>query len=81
MNLNCGSLYSYALIKAVRKGMVTEKEIDELLYPLMLTRFQLGLLMMRRKCRIIISIYLWWIVRNIKIWLMRQHLNLVLLEK
>lgn len=43
MNLNCGSLYSYALIKAVKKGMVSEKEIDELLYPLMLTRFQLGL--------------------------------------
>ncbi len=43
MNLNCGSLYRYALKRAVEKGMVTEKEIDGLLFPLLLTRFQLGM--------------------------------------
>lgn len=43
MNLNCGSLYGYALKKAVEQKLVTEKEIDELLYPLILTRFELGL--------------------------------------
>ena len=36
MNLNCGSLYGYALKKAVEQKLVTEKEIDELLYPLIL---------------------------------------------
>ncbi len=43
MNLNCGSVYSRSLKKAVNQGLVTEEEIDDLLYPLMLTRFQLGL--------------------------------------
>ncbi len=43
MNLNCGSLYGYALSGAIEHGMVTEEQIDELLYPLMLTRFELGL--------------------------------------
>ena len=43
MNLNCGSLYSRALGQAVQKGLVTEELVDSLLFPLMLTRFQLGL--------------------------------------
>ncbi|MFR9546669.1 MAG: glycoside hydrolase family 3 N-terminal domain-containing protein [Rikenellaceae bacterium] len=43
MNLNCGSLYTRALGGAIEHGMVREEQIDELLYPLMLTRFQLGM--------------------------------------
>ncbi len=43
MNLNCGSVYSQSLMEAIAQGLVTEAEIDELLYPLMLTRFELGL--------------------------------------
>ncbi len=43
MNLNCGSVYSESLMDAVAQKLVTEEEIDELLYPLMLTRFELGL--------------------------------------
>ncbi len=43
MNLNCGSLYGYALSGAIEHGLVTEEQLDELLYPLMLTRFELGL--------------------------------------
>ncbi|MFR9650610.1 MAG: glycoside hydrolase family 3 N-terminal domain-containing protein [Rikenellaceae bacterium] len=43
MNLNCGSLYSKSLKKAIDQGLVSEETIDELLYPLMLTRFELGM--------------------------------------
>ncbi len=43
LNLNCGSIYSKYLKKALDMDMITEAEIDELLVPLMLTRFKLGL--------------------------------------
>ncbi len=43
MNLNCGSVYGSALLNAVNQGLVSEDQIDELLLPLMLTRFELGL--------------------------------------
>ncbi len=43
MNLNCGSLYTRSLKKAIDQGLVTDEQIDELLFPLMLTRFELGL--------------------------------------
>ncbi len=43
LNLNCGSVYSKELVNAVKQGLITEKQIDELLIPLMLTRFKLGL--------------------------------------
>jgi beta-glucosidase len=42
VNLNCGGTY-YALIDAVKKGLVTEKEIDSSLFYLMRSRFKLGL--------------------------------------
>ncbi len=41
-NLCCGGDYN-ALVKAVQKGMVTEKEIDQSLYYTLWTRFRLGL--------------------------------------
>ncbi|MFI3279465.1 MAG: glycoside hydrolase family 3 N-terminal domain-containing protein [Rikenellaceae bacterium] len=43
MNLNCGSVYGAALYNAINMGLVSEEQIDELLFPLMLTRFELGL--------------------------------------
>ncbi|MFI3322822.1 MAG: glycoside hydrolase family 3 C-terminal domain-containing protein [Rikenellaceae bacterium] len=43
LNLNCGSVYDKELVKAVELGMITEEEIDDLLVPLMTTRFKLGL--------------------------------------
>lgn len=43
LNLNCGSLYAHALKDAVDQGLVSESQIDELLYSLFITRFQLGL--------------------------------------
>ncbi len=43
MNLNCGGVYTQSLGKAVEQGLVTEAEIDELLFPLILTRFELGM--------------------------------------
>ncbi|MFI3248537.1 MAG: glycoside hydrolase family 3 N-terminal domain-containing protein [Rikenellaceae bacterium] len=43
MNLNCGSVYGAALKNAVDQGLVSEKQIDELLLPLLQTRFELGL--------------------------------------
>src|SRR6476469_1162141 len=42
VNLNCGGTY-YALIDAVKQGIVTEKEIDSSLAYLLRTRFKLGL--------------------------------------
>lgn len=42
-DLNCGSTYSY-LVKAVEKGLITEKEIDVALKRLLLARIKLGLL-------------------------------------
>ncbi|MEE4258008.1 MAG: glycoside hydrolase family 3 N-terminal domain-containing protein [Bacteroidales bacterium] len=42
VNLNCGYLYSY-LPAAVEKGLVSEAVINEILKPLLKTRFRLGL--------------------------------------
>lgn len=42
VNLNCGSVYP-SLTEAVAQGLVTEEEIDEVLKPLLETRFMLGL--------------------------------------
>jgi beta-glucosidase len=41
-NLCCGSDYN-ALVRAVQKGLVTEKEVDQALYYTLWTRFRLGL--------------------------------------
>ena len=41
-NLCCGRDYN-ALVKAVQKGLITEKEIDQALYYTLWTRFRLGL--------------------------------------
>lgn len=43
VNLNCGSTYDPNLVEAVKKGLVTEKEIDEALRVLTRTRVRLGL--------------------------------------
>ncbi len=43
LNLNCGSVYSDHLAKAVEMGLVSEETIDDLLYDLMITRFKLGM--------------------------------------
>lgn len=43
INLNCGSTYDPYLIKAVKKGLVSEKEIDKNLFTHLRTRFKLGL--------------------------------------
>lgn len=43
LNLNCGAVYRAELVNAVEKGLITEKQIDDLLVPLILTRFKLGL--------------------------------------
>ncbi|MES2378405.1 MAG: glycoside hydrolase family 3 N-terminal domain-containing protein [Bacteroidota bacterium] len=42
VSLNCGDEFP-ALIEAVKKGLVTEKEIDASLYRLMRTKFRLGM--------------------------------------
>lgn len=42
VNLNCGYIYKY-LPKAVEAGLLNEHEIDEVLKPLLNTRFKLGL--------------------------------------
>lgn len=42
VNLNCGYIYKY-LPKAVDTGLINEKEVDEILKPLLETRFKLGL--------------------------------------
>jgi len=42
VNLNCGNEFNY-LPATVRKGLVTEKEVDEALSQLLRTRFRLGL--------------------------------------
>lgn len=42
VNLNCGNEY-HALLEAVQKNLITEKEIDEALTVLLRTRFKLGL--------------------------------------
>ena len=41
-NLCCGGDYN-ALVRAVQKGLITEKEIDQALYYTLWTRFRLGL--------------------------------------
>ena len=41
-NLCCGGDYN-ALVRAVQKGLITEKDIDEALYHTLWTRFRLGL--------------------------------------
>ena len=41
-NLCCGGDYT-ALVRAVQKGLITEKEIDQALYHTLWTRFKLGL--------------------------------------
>jgi len=43
VNLNCGSTYDPWLTEAVKKGLVSEQEIDALLSELLVTRFKLGL--------------------------------------
>lgn len=43
LNLNCGGLYNKGIVPAVKKGLVDEKVVDELLTTLMLTRFKMGL--------------------------------------
>lgn len=43
VNLNCGSVYNDGLVKAVRQGLVTEKQVDSALAILLQTRFKLGL--------------------------------------
>jgi beta-glucosidase len=42
VNLNCGYIYKY-LPEAVEKGMISEQDVDEILRPLLMTRFKLGL--------------------------------------
>ena len=42
VNLNCGFIYKY-LQEAVEKGLITEKQVDEDLRPLLRTRFKLNL--------------------------------------
>jgi len=42
VNLNCGYIYKY-LPEAVERGMLSEEEVDEILRPLLTTRFKLGL--------------------------------------
>jgi beta-glucosidase len=48
-NLCCGRDYN-ALVRAVQKGLITEKEIDEALYYTLGTRFKLGLFDPPEKC-------------------------------
>ncbi|MBN3034664.1 MAG: glycoside hydrolase family 3 C-terminal domain-containing protein [Bacteroidales bacterium] len=43
VNLNCGYIYRH-IPEAVTQGLITEREVDEALAPLMRTRFRLGLL-------------------------------------
>jgi len=43
MDLNCGSTFR-ALKQAMDQGLVTEKDLDRALYPLMMTRLKLGIL-------------------------------------
>lgn len=42
VNLNCGYIYTF-LPEAVRLKMITEDEVDEILRPLLRTRFKLGM--------------------------------------
>ena len=48
-NLCCGGDYN-ALVRAVQKGLITEKEIDRALYYTLWTRFRLGLFDPPEKC-------------------------------
>ena len=48
-NLCCGGEYN-ALVRAVQKGLLTEKEIDQALYYTLWTRFRLGLFDPPEKC-------------------------------
>lgn len=48
-NLCCGGDYN-ALVRAVQKGLVTEKEIDQALYYTLWTRFRLGVFDPPEKC-------------------------------
>lgn len=43
VSLNCGKVYDPSLAEAVKKGLVTEKQVDEALAILLRTRFKLGL--------------------------------------
>jgi beta-glucosidase len=43
VDLNCGSVYNDGLVEAVKKGLVTEKEVDSALAVLLKTKFKLGL--------------------------------------
>jgi beta-glucosidase len=42
VNLNCGYIFEY-LPEAVEKGLIDENTVDEILHPLLMTRFRLGL--------------------------------------
>ena len=41
-NLNCGNLYGY-LLTAVNENLITEEDIDQCVFRLMVTRFRLGM--------------------------------------
>jgi len=42
VNLNCGYIYQH-LPEAIEKGLIAESSLDSILYPLLKTRFRLGL--------------------------------------
>ena len=42
ISMNCGSTYN-ALVEAVQQGLLTESKMDEMLAPLLKTRFKLGM--------------------------------------
>lgn len=42
VNLNCGYIYKF-LPQAIESGLITEATLDEILKPLMITRFKLGM--------------------------------------
>ncbi len=42
-DLNCGHVYAKSIPVAVRKGLLTKKEVDRALYRLLATRFRLGM--------------------------------------
>ncbi|MBN2806245.1 MAG: glucan 1,4-alpha-glucosidase, partial [Prolixibacteraceae bacterium] len=42
-DLNCGSVYQRAMLKAVQQGLIDEGEIDRSVYRLMLARMKLGM--------------------------------------
>lgn len=43
VDLNCGSVYNDGLVKAVKQGLVSEKQVDSALNILLQTKFKLGM--------------------------------------